>query len=214
MKILEMRFSTILILILTICISTITIPKADAAGAALRGLSKSFKTVTSTPKVKPSKPYKQTLKKPLNTIPKTKIYRYKVPHNQSSAYLSQKQQAFANSWSKQAKVKITYSKNALRLLKPNGNLNAQKHVETLKSQAAGLVPKNAGKNRLTLTSPGKKVELDLAGSSHGGVKTPHVKVSSRNLTAPKQPAYNTKKAKPVDATQKDIRLARKYLDRK
>lgn len=55
--------------------------------------------------------------------------------------------------------------------------------------------------------------MDLAGRSHGGIDTPHTKVSPRNLDAPNQPAYNTKGADVRDASQEDIRTVRRYLDR-
>ncbi len=53
----------------------------------------------------------------------------------------------------------------------------------------------------------------LAGKSHGGIETPHTKVSERNLNAPNQPAYNTKSATVRASTQQDIRTARRYLDK-
>ncbi|NOY75198.1 MAG: hypothetical protein GXP32_05330 [Kiritimatiellaeota bacterium] len=58
------------------------------------------------------------------------------------------------------------------------------------------------------------MEVDLAGKPHGGVPTPHTKVSPRNPRAPKQPAYNTKNSPVRPATQEDIRTVRRYLKRK
>ncbi len=85
--------------------------------------------------------------------------------------------------------------------------------KSLKDQAADLIPKNANKNRVTLRSPSQKMELDLAGRTHGDVPTPHTKVSPRNLKAPNQPAFNTKNSPVRPATQQDIRTARKFLER-
>ena len=78
---------------------------------------------------------------------------------------------------------------------------------------ADLVGKNGGKNRVTLRSPSQKMEVDLAGKAHGGVPTPHAKVSPRNPHAPNQPAYNTKGAPVIEATQQDIRTVRRFLER-
>lgn len=85
-------------------------------------------------------------------------------------------------------------------------------AKSLKEQAADLVSQNGGKNRVTIESPSQKIEVDLAGKSHGGIETPHVKVSERNLNAPNQPAYNTKSAQVRPATQEDIDMAKHHLD--
>jgi RHS repeat-associated protein len=85
--------------------------------------------------------------------------------------------------------------------------------KSLKDQAADLIPQNANKNRVTLRSPSQKMEVDLAGRTHGDVPTPHTKVSPRNLDAPNQPAYNTKNSPVRPATQQDIRTVRRYLER-
>jgi len=85
--------------------------------------------------------------------------------------------------------------------------------KSLKDQAADLIPQNANKNRATLRSPGQKMEVDLAGKSHGGVQTPHTKISPRNSKAPNQPAYNTKSSPVRPATQQNIRTVRKFLKR-
>jgi len=85
--------------------------------------------------------------------------------------------------------------------------------KSLKDQAADLIPQNANKNRVTLRSPSQKMEVDLAGRTHGDVPTPHTKVSPRNLKAPNQPAYNTKNSPVRPATQQDIRTVRRYLER-
>ena len=87
-------------------------------------------------------------------------------------------------------------------------------VKSLKGQAADLVAKNGGKNRVEMRSPSVKVQTDLAGKSHAGVDTPHTKVSPLNPKAPNQPAYNTKSSEVKPSTQQDIRNARNYLERK
>jgi hypothetical protein len=80
--------------------------------------------------------------------------------------------------------------------------------KSLGEQAAELVAKNGGKARVTLRSPSVKYEVDLAGKAHGGVPTPHTKVSPRNPVAPKQPAYNTKGSPVRPSTQDDMKIPR------
>ncbi len=99
------------------------------------------------------------------------------------------------------------------------DLNSKKiqgKSRSLGEQAAALIEKNGGKHRVTLRSPGRKVEVDLAGKPHGPVPTPHSKVSPRNNTAPKQPAYNTGKRNAFvrPSTQQDLRVVARFLDRK
>jgi RHS repeat-associated protein len=101
---------------------------------------------------------------------------------------------------------------AKEIVEEGANL-AKGGSKSLKEQAAELVEQNGGKNRVTLRSPSQKVEIDLTGKSHGGVETPHTKISQRNLDAPNQPAYNTKSAEVKPATQDDMRMARKYLEK-
>jgi hypothetical protein len=86
-------------------------------------------------------------------------------------------------------------------------------IKNLTEQAADFVPLNGGLNRVTLRSPSQQMEIDLAGKSHGGVPTPHTKVSPLNPQAPNQPAYNTRNSPVEPATQQDIRTVRRYLER-
>lgn len=88
-----------------------------------------------------------------------------------------------------------------------------RQIPSIKEQASELIPLNAGRNGQPMRSPSIKVEVDLAGAEHGGVPTPHTKVSVRNLRAPNQPAYNTKGASVEPATQQDIRTVRRFLER-
>jgi RHS repeat-associated protein len=94
-----------------------------------------------------------------------------------------------------------------------GKVTPGKGSKPLDKQAESLVSKNANKNRVTLRSPSQKMEIDLAGKSHGGVATPHTKNSPLNPKAPNQPAFNTKNSPVRPATQQDIRTARRYLER-
>lgn len=106
--------------------------------------------------------------------------------------------------------------NAEMIAEVSGGSKAPKTappIKNLTEQAADLVPLNGGRNRVTLRSPSQQMEVDLAGKSHGGVPTPHTKVSPLNPRAPNQPAYNTKNSPVEPATQQDIRTVRRYLER-
>ncbi|MGC0120131.1 RHS repeat-associated core domain-containing protein [Pseudoalteromonas piscicida] len=92
-------------------------------------------------------------------------------------------------------------------------VEAAKNSANIKKQATALVKENGNKNRVTMRSPSQKVEIDLDGKAHNGVPTPHTKTSTRNLQAPNQPAYNTKDADTTRTTQKEIRAARKFLEK-
>ena len=90
--------------------------------------------------------------------------------------------------------------------------DAKKGARSLDEQAADLVELNGGRNRVTMRSPSRQYDVDLAGRSHGGVPTPHTKISERNLRAPNQPAYNTKSAEVTKTTQDELRMVRRYLE--
>jgi RHS repeat-associated protein len=93
---------------------------------------------------------------------------------------------------------------------------AARESVSLEKQAAELIKANSGKSRVTLRSPSQQLDVDLAGKAHGGIPTPHTKVSPRNTQAPAQyqPAYNTSADKSTlrPATQEDIRMVRRYLE--
>jgi RHS repeat-associated protein len=86
-------------------------------------------------------------------------------------------------------------------------------IKNLAERAADLLPLNGGRNRVTLRSTHQQMEVDLAGKSHGGVPTPHTRVSQLNPRAPNQPAYNTRNSTVEPATQQDIRTVRRFLER-
>jgi RHS repeat-associated protein len=90
---------------------------------------------------------------------------------------------------------------------------AARNADDLAEQAADLVSLNGGRNRVTIRSPSQQMEVDLAGKAHGGVPTPHTKVSPLNPQAPNQPAFNTRNSPVTPATQQDIRTVRRYLER-
>jgi RHS repeat-associated protein len=90
---------------------------------------------------------------------------------------------------------------------------AARNADDLAEQAADLVSLNGGRNRVTIRSPSQQMEVDLAGKAHGGVPTPHTKVSPLNPQAPNQPAFNTRNSPVTPATPQDIRTVRRYLER-
>jgi RHS repeat-associated protein len=96
--------------------------------------------------------------------------------------------------------------------------DAQLGAISFAKQAADLVSRNGGRSRVTLRSPGQQLDVDLKGRPHAGVETPHVRTSPRNWDAPDefQPAYNTggKSSTVRPATQQDLRMIRRYLEKK
>ncbi|MCG9771528.1 RHS repeat-associated core domain-containing protein, partial [Pseudoalteromonas piscicida] len=96
------------------------------------------------------------------------------------------------------------------------SLQSALKATSLKKQGAELVGQNGDRNRVTLTSESVEVAVDLAGAKHGNHHTPHTRSAERNYRAPKQPNYNRKKADKnvTGATQQEIRMVRKYLEKK
>jgi hypothetical protein len=92
-------------------------------------------------------------------------------------------------------------------------------TKTLTQQADNLVSLNNGKNRVTLRSENARFDVDLRGKAHfdkvtqSSIPTPHVRVSQRNFQAPNQPVFNTGSAVVRPATQQDIRMVRRFLER-
>lgn len=90
-------------------------------------------------------------------------------------------------------------------------------IRTIKQQAEELVELNGGRNRVTVRSENFQMDVDLRGASHGGIETPHTKISPRNYKAPGNGRiYNTsnKSSTLRNSTQDDIRLVRRYLERR
>ncbi|MEP1444739.1 MAG: RHS repeat-associated core domain-containing protein [Paraglaciecola sp.] len=105
---------------------------------------------------------------------------------------------------------------AIKTIRPNQTLAKTDRFASkpsIKEQGKDLVDANAQKSRVTMRSPSQKIEIDLQGKSHGGVPTPHTKVSPANLQAPSQPAFNTRGASTTATTQQQIRTARKFLEK-
>ena len=111
------------------------------------------------------------------------------------------------------KVAIRFGKVFDKVNKVDCSAPRATPIKNLSDQAADLVPINAGRNRVTMRSPTQQIEVDLVGKSHGGVATPHTKISPSNPRAPKQPAYNTRNSPVEPATQQDIRTVHRYLER-
>ncbi|HKP68704.1 MAG TPA: RHS repeat-associated core domain-containing protein, partial [Pyrinomonadaceae bacterium] len=87
---------------------------------------------------------------------------------------------------------------------------------TIDDEAKYLVKLNGGKHRVTLRTDKLRLDVDLAGSSHAGIPTPHTKLSLRNLQAPPgRVRYNTthKQALVERSTIQDLRIVRRYLRR-
>ncbi len=96
-------------------------------------------------------------------------------------------------------------------------VEAAKKANQIKKQAKSLISENNNRNRVTLRSESRKVEIDLDGKSHAGIPTPHTKISPRNEFAPQgKKIYNTSESKSTlkPTTQREIRTVRKYLQKR
>ena len=88
---------------------------------------------------------------------------------------------------------------------------------SLKDQALDIRDNlNGGKSRVTMRSESVQIDVDLAGKSHNGIETPHVKTSPRNIDAPAELGrkYNTseKSSTTKAADQSVLRMVRKFLE--
>jgi hypothetical protein len=89
---------------------------------------------------------------------------------------------------------------------------------SLKDQALDIRDNlNGGKNRVTMRSESVQIDVDLAGKSHNGIETPHIKTSPRNNDAPAELGrkYNTseKSSTTKAADQSVLRMVRKFLEK-
>lgn len=97
-----------------------------------------------------------------------------------------------------------------------GNAESQALTRTapsLKDQAAALVPKNGGQNRVSVETGNGRINYDLAGKPHGGVATPHKQSFTRHQN-PGNPSKSsiTRDSRTVETmTQGDIRVVKRVL---
>ncbi|WP_324713230.1 RHS repeat-associated core domain-containing protein [Flavobacterium columnare] len=89
-----------------------------------------------------------------------------------------------------------------------------KKGKDLVEQGADLVKKNGGKNSVTIETATQKIRYDLAGKAHGGVPTPHMQVYNKNFVDGVQKSVSRATRDAIPMLQKDIRLIRKYLEKK
>jgi hypothetical protein len=86
---------------------------------------------------------------------------------------------------------------------------------SLETQAAKIkTDLNSGKNSVTIKTASGQVRYDLAGKPHGGVPTPHVQKYRNNVVGGVVKSVSRDGKKAVPMTQQDIRVVRKYLEKK
>jgi hypothetical protein len=92
---------------------------------------------------------------------------------------------------------------------------ASRAAPSLEAQAAQIKTElNGGRNSVTIKTPGGQTRYDLQGRAHGGVPTPHSQSYANNVVNGRVMSVTriSKNATPMN--QQDIRIARKYLERK
>ena len=87
--------------------------------------------------------------------------------------------------------------------------------QTLEQRAADLVKRNNEKNRVSITHPSGRTNIDLQGKTHGNVPTPHVEEFKNNII-PRGPRVGeigsrSKVGDTRPATAADLRIVDRFL---
>jgi hypothetical protein len=88
--------------------------------------------------------------------------------------------------------------------------------QSLEERGLELVAKNGGRHRVSISTPTGRINIDLAGRTHGPVATPHIEHFKNNIITRGERAgqigNRSQVGDTVRATFADLRLVSRYLD--